>query len=76
MPLTTYTPGEVLTAASLNDNLTYLDGKGSGLVYITGASFSSATTISMAASVFTSTYKTYQVVFQVTSGAMHKSASE
>jgi hypothetical protein len=69
MPLTTYTPGEVLTAASLNDNLTYLDGKGSGLVYITGASFSSATTISMAASVFTSTYKTYQVVFQVTSGA-------
>ena len=40
-----------------------------GLVYITGASFTSATTISMASGVFTSTYKTYQVVFQVTSGA-------
>lgn len=40
-----------------------------GLVYITGASFSSATTISMAASVFTTTYKTYQVILQVTSGA-------
>jgi hypothetical protein len=40
-----------------------------GLVYITGASFSSATTISMAAGVFTSTYKTYQVIFQITSGA-------
>jgi hypothetical protein len=37
--------------------------------YITGASFTSATTISMAAGVFTSTYRTYQVVFQVTSGA-------
>ena len=37
--------------------------------YITGASFTSATTISMAAGAFTSTYKTYQVVFQVTSGS-------
>jgi hypothetical protein len=43
-------------------------GVNPGLVYITGASFSSATTISMAAGVFTSAYKTYQVVFQVTSG--------
>jgi hypothetical protein len=39
------------------------------LQYITGASFSSATTISMATGVFTSTYKTYQVIFQLTSGA-------
>jgi hypothetical protein len=39
------------------------------LQYITGASFTSATTISMAAGVFTSTYKTYQVIFQITSGA-------
>jgi hypothetical protein len=44
-------------------------GQTPGLVYITGASFSSATTISMAAGVFTSTYKTYQVVFQITSGS-------
>lgn len=40
-----------------------------GLQYITGASFTSATTISMASGVFTSTYKTYQVIFQVTSGS-------
>jgi len=44
-------------------------GSASGLVYITGASFASATTISMAAGVFTSTYKTYQVIFQITSGS-------
>jgi hypothetical protein len=44
-------------------------GVAPGLVYITGASFSSATTISMAAGVFTSTYKTYQVIFQITSGS-------
>ena len=44
-------------------------GVAPGLVYITGASFTSATTISMATGVFTSTYKTYQVVFQLTSGA-------
>ena len=40
-----------------------------GLVYITGASFSAVSTVSMASGVFTSTYKTYQVVFQLTSGA-------
>jgi hypothetical protein len=44
-------------------------GVNPGLVYITGASFTSATTISMAAGVFTSTYKTYQIIFQITSGA-------
>jgi hypothetical protein len=44
-------------------------GVAPGLVYITGASFSSATTISMAAGVFTSTYKTYKVIFQITSGS-------
>jgi hypothetical protein len=35
-----------------------------GMVYITGASFSAQTTVSMAAGVFTSTYKTYLVIFQ------------
>lgn len=43
-------------------------GVAPGLVYITGASFTSATTVSMASGVFTSTYKTYEVIFQVTSG--------
>jgi hypothetical protein len=44
-------------------------GVAPGLVYITGASFTSATTISMAAGVFTSTYKTYQIVFTATAAA-------
>ena len=39
------------------------------LQYITGASFTSATTISMATGVFTSTYKTYQIVFTATAAA-------
>jgi hypothetical protein len=56
-----YTSGQVVQAVPTGIN--------SAFVYITGASFSSATTISMAAGVFTSTYKTYQVVFQVTSGS-------
>jgi hypothetical protein len=38
-----------------------------GLQYIAGASFSSSTSVSMATGVFTSTYKTYQVIFQITS---------
>ncbi len=41
-------------------------GVAPGLVYITGASFSSATTVSMASGVFTSTYKAYRVVLQIT----------
>jgi hypothetical protein len=40
----------------------------SGLVYITGASFTSQTTVGMAAGVFTSTYKNYTVILDVTSG--------
>jgi hypothetical protein len=34
MPLTTYTPGEVLTAASLNDNFTFADNPPGGLELI------------------------------------------
>jgi hypothetical protein len=41
----------------------------SGLQYITGASFSAVATVSMASGVFTSAYKTYMVIFQLTSGA-------
>ena len=56
-----YTSGQVVQAVPTGIN--------SAFVYITGASFTSATTISMAAGVFTSTYKTYQVIFQVNSGS-------
>lgn len=37
--------------------------------YITGASFSAVTTLSMAAGVFTSTYKNYMVTFNITSAS-------
>jgi hypothetical protein len=38
----------------------------SGLVYITGASFTAQSTVSMAASTFTTAYKTYKVILQLT----------
>ena len=37
--------------------------------YITGASFSAVSTLSMAAGVFTSTYKNYMVILDITSGS-------
>lgn len=39
-----------------------------GLVYVTGATFTAQTTVGMAAGVFTSTYKNYLVILDVTSG--------
>lgn len=41
----------------------------SGLVYITGASFSASSTVSMASGVFTSTYSNYLVILNITSSA-------
>jgi hypothetical protein len=40
-----------------------------GLIYVTGATFTAASTISMAAGVFTSTYKSFRVIIQITAGA-------
>ena len=41
----------------------------SGLTYITGASFSAVSSVSLPASTFTSTYKNYRLAFQVTSAS-------
>ena len=41
----------------------------SGLNYITGASFTTATTVSMASGVFTSTYQNYVVILQITASS-------
>jgi hypothetical protein len=41
-----------------------------GLVYITGASFTTATTVSMAAGTFTSTYENYLVTLDVTASSV------
>ena len=56
MAVKTFTTGEVLTAADTN---TYLAN--SGLVYVSGASFSNAATVD--ATGFSSTYKAYRVMF-------------
>lgn len=64
MPLTTYTAGEVLTAASLNNNFTFASG---GLVPITQASntFSGASAITFDTNTFTSTYKNYRALITI-----------
>jgi len=60
MAIKTFTTGEVLTAADTN---TYLAN--SGLTYITSVAVSSATTV--IDNCFTSTYKNYQAVMNITS---------
>jgi hypothetical protein len=62
MPLTTYTAGEVLTAASLNANFS----TAGGLQYVTGASFTTATSFSLPASTFTTTYRNYRIIVNIT----------
>jgi hypothetical protein len=69
MPLTTYTAGEVLTASSLNANLSYLDGKGSGLVCVKAQTAFSAANSVTADGVFTSAYTNYLVNVIFTSSA-------
>jgi hypothetical protein len=67
MPLTTYTAGQVLTAASLNDNFTFAAANpASGLAFITGAAFTTATSVSLPNSTFTSTYRNYRMVWTIT----------
>ena len=59
MPLTTYTAGEVLTAASLNDNLSFASTNG-GLVLISRTTPAAAATLTFD-NVFSSTYKSYMI---------------
>ena len=67
MPLTTYTSGEVLTAASLNANLSFAaSNPASGLTFITGAAFTTATSVSLPNNSFSATYRNYRLLFSVT----------
>ena len=59
MPLTTYTAGQVLTAASLNANFSF--AAGNGLTLVTAGTFSAVTTFT-ADNVFNATYRNYRVV--------------
>ena len=61
MALTTYTAGEVLTAASLNDNFTF--AAASGLTLISRTTPTAATSFTFDG-VFSATYKTYLIVVE------------
>jgi hypothetical protein len=60
MPLTTYTSGEVLTAASLNDNFTF--AAANGLKLISATTIGTAVASVTISSAFSSTYDSYQIV--------------
>ncbi len=62
MPLTTYTAGEVLTAASLNANLSFASSNG-GLVCVK-AETALSTGSTIADGVFTSAYTNYRIVIR------------
>ena len=62
MPLTTYTAGEVLTAASLNANLSFAaSSPASGLSFITGGTVTSSTSANFD-NVFSATYDNYRLI--------------
>lgn len=61
---------ESTNATQFYDGTSWLPvGTTPGMVYITGASFTAVTTLSMAAGVFTSTYKNYMVFLDITSAS-------
>jgi hypothetical protein len=64
MPLTTYTAGQVLTAQSLNDNFAF--AVETGLSFITGAAFTTATSVSLPDNTFSSTYRNYKMILTIT----------
>lgn len=67
MPLTTYTSGEVLTAASLNNNFTVAAAAG-GLTLISRTTIAAASTTNFN-NCFTSAYTNYQIVTNLTTSA-------
>jgi len=70
MPLTTYTAGEVLTAASLNANFTFAAASPTGgLVCVKAETAFSAVASFTADNVFTSTYTNYFLSLRYTSSA-------
>ena len=67
MPLTTYTAGQVLTAASLNNNFTVAAAAG-GLTLISRTTIAAASTTNFN-NCFTSAYTNYQIVTNLTTSA-------
>lgn len=62
MPLTTYTAGEVLTAASLNSNFSYVESAG-GLVLVKSVTVGSSVSSVEVTAAFSSTYDNYFVTY-------------
>jgi hypothetical protein len=67
MPLTTYTAGEVLTAASLNDNFTFAAANPpatpGGLVFIKSETIGTAVSDVTITGAFSATYDNYKITF-------------
>lgn len=75
MPLTTYTAGEVLTAASLNANFTFAAANpAGGLMFLTGGTFSAVSSVSLTANTFTTTYTNYQLNINLTANTSDSNA--
>lgn len=64
MPLTTYTSGEVLTAASLNANFSFAAGAG-GLTHINTFTGTNTAAINCTGA-FSATYQNYRIIFTMT----------
>ena len=63
MPLTTYTAGEVLTAASLNANFTFAaDNPPGGLELVSTTTIGTTVTSVVLTSVFSATYDNYKII--------------
>jgi hypothetical protein len=67
MPLTTYTAGQVLTAASLNANFDFAADSG-GLVFITSGTVTLGSTLSFD-NCFSATYANYLIMLTHTAGS-------
>jgi hypothetical protein len=68
MPLTTYTAGEVLTAASLNANFSFA-ASNAGLVLVKSQTIGSAVSSVAITSAFSSTYDNYKIVISGGAGS-------
>jgi hypothetical protein len=62
----TFVAGDVLEAAQLNSNFTYLDGKNPGLVCVKAETAFTAASSVTADNVFTASYTNYKIVFNYT----------
>ena len=68
------TNGQVLTADSAQSTGLKWATAGSGLVYLTGASFSAVATVSLPTNTFTATYKNYLINYTITAASTDSTA--